>query len=133
MEHRLVHGLQKAFGWSGPEPLGGVFARGTLPERDLCARLLTPTKLLEPRDAPQPQHGRPALPGERRSTSTRVVISVCRLLGRGQPLPMADMQRIGRLLQSGCTLILDMAHFFDPTFGGWLAEHSSGGRPNWCR
>jgi hypothetical protein len=34
---------------------------------------------------------------------------------RGQSAPMADMRRIGSLLQSGCSLILDMAHLFDPT------------------
>jgi hypothetical protein len=114
MEHRLVHGIQKALGWSGPEPLGSVFARGTLPERDLCARLLTPTKLLDlvMRRSLSMDGLRCLVNGADIHPRSYLGLSPAR---RGQPVPMADMQRIGRLLQSGCTLILDMAHFFDPT------------------
>lgn len=47
MEHRLVHAVEKALGWCGPGEMGKRFARGTIPDSDLCARLLTPTKLLD--------------------------------------------------------------------------------------
>jgi hypothetical protein len=114
MEHRLVHGIQKALGWSGPEPLGSVFARGSLPELALCARLLTPTKLLDlvMRRSLSTDGLRCLVNGVDLHPRSYLGLSPAR---RGQPVPMADMQRIGRLLQSGCTLILDMAHFFDPT------------------
>jgi hypothetical protein len=28
MEHRLIHGIDKALGWSGPSELGATFAHG---------------------------------------------------------------------------------------------------------
>lgn len=47
MEHRLVTGIEKAFGWDGPGPVGTAFARGQLADPDLIARLMTPNRLLE--------------------------------------------------------------------------------------
>lgn len=114
MEHQFVTALEKAFGWSGPALLGSTFTRGALPDPDLAARLLTPTGLLD-------------LVMRRSLTmdALRVLVGGVDLhprsyLGRsparrGLPVPMADMQRLGRLLAEGCTLILDMAQMFDPT------------------
>jgi hypothetical protein len=114
MEHRLVQGIQKALGWSGSEQLGSVFARGSLPEPELCRRLLTPTRLLDlvMRRSLSMDGLRCLVNGVDIHPRSYLGLSPAR---RGQSVPMADMQRIGRLLQSGCTLILDMAHFFDPT------------------
>jgi hypothetical protein len=47
VDHHLVDLIEKALGWHGPQPLGCAFARGRMPEQDLCARLLTPTRLLD--------------------------------------------------------------------------------------
>jgi hypothetical protein len=114
MEHGLVHGLQKAFGWSDPEGLGRGFARGSLPDPSLCARLLTPTRLLDL------VMRRSLTMHSLRCLVNGVDVHPRDYLGqsparRGHAVPMADMRRVGQLLQSGCTLILDMAHTFDPT------------------
>jgi hypothetical protein len=34
---------------------------------------------------------------------------------RGYSVPIADMNRMGDLLETGCTLILDQANFYDPS------------------
>lgn len=114
MDHRLVADLQQALTWSGPEPLGTEFTRGSLPDPGLATRLLTPTKLLDlimrraltfPQlrlvDAGQDVHPGRYLKGlpDRRGASVSV----------------PDMRKLGRLLRSGCTLVLDTVDFFDPT------------------
>ena len=134
MEHRLVHGIQKALGWYGPEPLGSVFARGSLPEPELCRRLLTPTRLLDlvMRRSLSMDGLRCLVDGVDLHPRSYLGLSPAR---RGQSVPMADMQRIGRLLQSGCTLILDMAHFYDPTLEvacralQWWSSRTGPGEP----
>jgi hypothetical protein len=46
-DHRLIHGVERALGWTGPSALGTQFARGKLSEPELATRLLTPTRLLD--------------------------------------------------------------------------------------
>lgn len=113
MEHKLVGSIQKALGWSGPEGLGTGFARGALPDSGLCARILNPTKLLDiimrrSLDAPQI-----------RIFQEGVDIHPARFLDdsvnrRNHGVRNANMRRISRLLEEGCTLVLDQADFFDP-------------------
>jgi hypothetical protein len=93
MDHRLVHDLEKAFGWSGPDGLGKAFARGSLSDAGLCIRLLTPARLLV-----HPQAFLRAHP-----------------IRRAEPVQLVDMQRLGRLLKEGCTLVMDGANVYDPT------------------
>lgn len=114
MEHNLVHGVQKALGWSGPDDLGRAFVRGALPDGEICTRLLTPTRLLDlvMRRSLTTYGLRCLVGGVDLNPREYLSLSPAR---RGQSAPMADMRRIGSLLQSGCSLILDMAHLFDPT------------------
>ncbi|MGH3565278.1 MAG: JmjC domain-containing protein [Pseudonocardia sp.] len=114
MDHLLVDGVEKALGWSGPARLGKVFARGQLPDPALCARLLTPHRLLDlamRRSLSPPQFrclqdGHELHPREYTATTrTR----------RGQAIGMVDMDRLGRLLESGITVVLDATDTFDPT------------------
>lgn len=42
----LITNIEKALGWSGPAGVG-EFARGALPDPQLCARLMTPQRLLD--------------------------------------------------------------------------------------
>ncbi|WP_337825281.1 hypothetical protein [Amycolatopsis sp. A1MSW2902] len=114
MDHLLVDGVEKALGWSGPGGLGKVFARGQLPDRALCARLLTPHRLLDltmRRSLSPPQFR--CLQGGR-ELHPREYIAAARTR-RGQAIPMVDMDRLGRLLDSGVTMVLDATDTFDPT------------------
>jgi JmjC domain len=114
MDHRLVHAVEKALGWSGAGALGTRFAHGHLDDPGLCARLLTPTRLLDlvmRRSLAPPQirclqNGSDLHPREYITTATT---------RRGQAIPMVDTRRLGRLLRNGCTLVLDAADTFDPT------------------
>jgi hypothetical protein len=36
VDHQLVHGLEHAFGWSGPDRLDREFVVGALPDPALC-------------------------------------------------------------------------------------------------
>jgi hypothetical protein len=114
MEHRLVRNIEKALSWPGPQELGVTFARGQLPEPDICERLLTPTRFLDlvMRRSLTTYGLRCLVGGVDLNPREYLSLSPAR---RGQSAPMADMRRIGSLLQSGCSLILDMAHLFDPT------------------
>ncbi|MGH3923130.1 MAG: hypothetical protein ACRDTT_09725 [Pseudonocardiaceae bacterium] len=47
MDHFLVQAIEQALGWTGSSGLGVSFARGTAADPELCARLLTPSKLLD--------------------------------------------------------------------------------------
>lgn len=114
MQHKLVAQVEKALGWTDATPLGRAFARGTVEDLSLCPRLLTPTKLLDiimRRSLSHPQmrcfqHGDDVHPNHYLTTEqTR----------RGQSLPMVEMTRLGRLLETGCTLALDSVGTFDPT------------------
>jgi hypothetical protein len=106
MEHRLVHGIEHAFGWTGPDRLGRTFAIGALPDPGLCRRLLTPATLLDliarrSLDSPQlrvRQNGGDLHPREFLTQQPT---------GRGRRIEMADVPRIARLLEHGATLVLD--------------------------
>src|SRR5690348_5608026 len=113
MEHRLVANIEKALGWTGPKELGQDFARGHLPDPELCGRLLTPQRLLDlvMRRSMPPHRLQCLVNGEflhpRRYLQTATA--------RTGEMPMADMQRLGALLKSGCTLVVDQLNAYDPT------------------
>jgi cupin superfamily protein len=113
MDHRLVANIEKALGWSGPEGLGREFCRGPLPERDLCTRLLTPTRLLGliMRRSLAPHRLQCLVNGELLHPHRYLTTATAR---RGQAA-MADMQRLGALLRAGCTLVVDEVNTYDPT------------------
>lgn len=114
MDHYLVQSIEKALGWTGPSGLGVEFARGSIADLGLCSRLLTPHRLLDVvmrRSLAPPQfrcfeHGTELHPD---AYLTRQVTR------RGQTLPVVNMDRLGRLLRSGCTLVLDALDAFDST------------------
>lgn len=113
MYHRLVSGIEAALGWSGPHGLGREFTRGALPERDLCARLLTPTRLLDlvMRRSFAPHRLQCLVDGEFQHPQQYLTTATAR---RGETA-MADMSRIGHLLRAGCTLVVDEVNTYDPT------------------
>ena len=114
MDHGLVQAFEKALGWSGPGGLGLDFARGSMADPQLCLRLLTPQRLLDVimrRSLAPPQfrcfeHGTELHPDAYLSQQ---------VTRRGQSLPVANMDRLGQLLKSGCTVVLDALDAFDPT------------------
>lgn len=114
MEHYLIQSIEKALGWTGPSGLGVAFARGTMPDPALGARLLTPTKLLDVlmRRSVAPPQFRCFQSGTELHPDAYLTHQVTR---RGQTLPVADMDRVGQLLRSGCTVVLDGLDAFDPT------------------
>jgi hypothetical protein len=114
MDHYLTRGIEKALGWTGSEGLGAAFARGTVPDPDLCARLLTPGKLLDVimrRNVSPPQF-RCFQNGNELHPDAYLTQLVTR---RAQVLPVANMDRLSQLMQSGCSLVLDALDSFDPT------------------
>lgn len=130
MDHLLVHGIEHAFGWTGPNRLGREFALGTLPDPSLCPRLLTPAALLDliaRRALHNPQlrvlqNGTDLHP---RDYLTQQPTS------RGHRISMANMPRIGRLLEQGATLVLDDLASLDATLdvacralSWWSGEHT---------
>ncbi|SMD14583.1 JmjC domain-containing protein [Kibdelosporangium aridum] len=114
MEHRLIHGIEKALGWSGPSQLGAAFALGHIDDMEVCTRLLTPTRLLDlvMRRSLAPHRLRILADGGDVHPQQYLPISTAR---RGWGVPMADMRRVGGFLRSGCTLILDEVNTYDPT------------------
>ncbi|MET7989692.1 cupin domain-containing protein [Amycolatopsis sp. NPDC005232] len=114
MDHHLVTAIEKALGWSGPHPLGQDFAYGSMAEPALCSRLLTPGRLLDtimrrPLSSPQFrcfQNGEEIHPD-------RYLADVA--TRRGPSRTMARMDRLGQLMKSGCTIVLDTLDTFDPT------------------
>lgn len=130
MDHRLVHGIEHALGWNGPALVGTEFAIGTLPDPDLCGRLLTPATLLDViarRSLTYPQlrclrgggdlHPRDYLTMQPTS--------------RGHRVSMANMPEIGHLLGQGATLVLDDLGPLDATLevacralAWWAGEHA---------
>lgn len=114
MDHLLVNGVEKALGWSGSGQLGKTFARGQLPEPAVCARLLTPYRLLDlaMRRSLSPPQFRCLQGGH--ELHPREYIATTRTR-RGQTIPMVDMDRLGRLLEAGVTVVLDATDTFDPT------------------
>ncbi|MGA4540895.1 JmjC domain-containing protein [Uniformispora flossi] len=114
MRHRLIEAIEDAFGWTGPDPLGREFVRGTITDESLLPRILTPTRLLElvmRRSLGNPQvrmfrDGTELHPREYLSPAgTR----------RGQNISMVNMRYLGALLTQGATLVLDGTDVFDPT------------------
>ncbi|MGH3624847.1 MAG: JmjC domain-containing protein [Sciscionella sp.] len=128
MDHRLVHAIQEALGWSGPQPLGAEFGFGRMPDPGLCGLLLTPATLLDivlRRSLAYPQlrclqHGHDLHPRDY-LTTTRT--------GRGQSIQVANMRQLGQFLEEGCTLVLDDIGPLDATMevacralGWWAGE-----------
>jgi hypothetical protein len=114
MEHRFVREVEQALSWPGPSMLGKEFARGSISDTGLPTRLLTPHKLLDlimRRSLSVPQF-RCFRAGEELHPSRFLSDLVSR---RGQSIRVPDMRRLGRLLDDGCTLVLDEVNFFDPT------------------
>jgi hypothetical protein len=114
VDHDLVDSIEKSLGWNGPQPLGRGFARGSMPVPGLCARILTPTRLLDVimrRALSSPQF-RCFRGGEELHPDAYLGNVVTR---RGQSLSMARMDRLGRLMSSGCTIVLDTLDSFDAT------------------
>lgn len=114
MDHRLVQAVEKSLRWSGPERIGREFARGTLIDTGLRSRLLTPARMLDlvMRRSLAPHRLRCLVNGADIHPQGYLTMSTTR---RGYSVPVADMRRIGSLLQSGCTLILDQTNVYDPT------------------
>lgn len=114
MDHYLVKAIEKAFDWDSSQPLGQAFALGTMADINLCARLLTPAKLLDliMRRSVSPPQFRCFQGGEELHPDAYVASVATR---RGQSLPMARMDQLGRLMASGCTIVLDTLDSFDPT------------------
>jgi hypothetical protein len=114
MDHRLVQQVEKALGWTGPQPLGTEFGIGAMRDPSLCDRLLTPPKLLAlilRRSLTYPQlrclqHGADLHPTAYLTATTT---------GRGQHIEVADMLRLGCLLREGATLVLDDVGPLDAT------------------
>ena len=131
MEHRLVTGIEKAFGWGGPGPVGTAFARGHLADPDLITRLMTPNRLLETirhRQLANPQL-RCYAEGDEVHPSLFLSTNVNR---RRQAVSQADMAALGRILNDGGTVVLDHVDSFDPTLevacralGWWSGELTS--------
>jgi hypothetical protein len=113
VDHRLIAGIEKALGWTGPEGLGAEFARGPLHDPELCSRLLTPTRLLDlvMRRSLAPHRLRVLVDGDDLHPQHYLTTAAAR---RGQTT-MADMDRLGRLLETGCTLVVDDTGVYDPT------------------
>jgi hypothetical protein len=112
MRHQLINGIEHALGWSGAGRLGEQFARGTLPDRAVCERLLTPTKLLDlvMRRSLTPHRLRCLVNGT--DVHPQDYFTMFEARG-GQAMQMADMYRIGQLIKSGCTLVLNETNTYD--------------------
>lgn len=114
VDHYLVESIEKALGWNGPQLLGRGFARGSISDPDLCARLLTPTRLLDlimRRSLSSPQF-RCFRGGAELHPDAYLSNVVTR---RGQSLSMARMDRLGQFIRAGCTIVLDTLDSFDAT------------------
>ena len=114
MDHTLIVALQQAFGWDGPPEGGGSFARGRLGDGDLGPRLLTPQRMLDliMRRSLAHHRFRCLVDGQDIHPQRYLKMGTSR---RGYSVPIADMTRLGALLESGCTLVLDQANMYDPT------------------
>jgi len=114
MEHQLVTAVEKALGWSSADDLGQQFARGSLADIDLCPRLLTPTRLLDivMRRSLAAHRLQCLVDGTFVHPQNYLTQATAR---RGNAVPMADMRRLGQLIEDGCTLVVDEANTYDPT------------------
>lgn len=114
MNHRLVRDVERALGWSGAAGSVSRFQRGRLPDPELCARLLTPARLLDlvmRRSLTSPQL-RLLRDGAALPVDDYLDVTPTR---RGQIIPMVDMRRLATHLADGCTLVLDAVQRLDPT------------------
>ncbi|MYQ41989.1 Cupin superfamily protein [Streptomyces sp. LamerLS-316] len=116
MDHGLVTGVEEALGWDGPQHLGAGFARGSLRDQDLPARVLTPTRLLDlvmRRNLGNPQI-RCFQDGKELHPGAYLHQDVGGGTGR-DGAGLVHMGRLGNLLREGTTMVLDRADVFDPT------------------
>ncbi|MDX3187744.1 cupin domain-containing protein [Streptomyces sp. MN03-5084-2B] len=115
MEHQLVAAAEKALGWSSAGDLGRRFARGSLADVELCPRLLTPTRLLDivMRRSLAAHRLQCLVDGTFVHPQNYLTQATAR---RGNAVPMADMRRLGQLIDEGCTLVVDEVNTYDPTF-----------------
>lgn len=112
MEHRLIQELEKVLG--GPRTLGKQFARGSLADPALAELLLTPARMLDlimRRSLSTPQLR--AFQDGSELHPTRYYADV--VTRRGQAVRMADMRKLGAILEAGATLVLDEVDVFDPS------------------
>lgn len=114
MDHRLVPGIEQALMWQGPMKLGREFARGTLRDNALGSRLLTPGKLLDLIMRRSLSSARLRVLQSGRDLHPSTFIST-RPIRRSEGVPMVDMERLGRLLKEGATLVLDAVNTYDAT------------------
>lgn len=113
-DHRLIRGVEHALGWAGPSALGTQFVRGKLTNPELVTRLLTPRRLLDV------LMRRSLLPPQVRCLTNGIELHPRDYIDqvtsrRGQAIPMVDMHRLGQLLESGCTLVVDAINRWDAT------------------
>lgn len=130
MDHQLVHGIEHALGWSGPALVGTAFAIGTLPDPDLCVRLLNPATLLDiiaRRSLTYPQLRCLQGGGDLHPRDYLTMAPT----SRGHRVSMANMPRIGHLLKQGATLVCDDLGPLDATLevacralAWWTGEHA---------
>ncbi|MCE7006590.1 cupin domain-containing protein [Kibdelosporangium philippinense] len=114
MDHRLIHHLRQAFDWERPPAAGSPFARGSLGNTTLGPRLLTPQRLLDliMRRSLAHHRFRCLVDGQDLHPQRYIKMGTSR---RGYAVPIADMDRLGALLESGCTIVLDQVNLYDPT------------------
>ncbi|MFE4869487.1 JmjC domain-containing protein [Streptomyces sp. NPDC056682] len=114
MEHQLINAIETALGWDGPGELGKGFARGSMSDPALAARILTPNRLLD--IAMRRSLNRPQFRCFQKGEEVHPAVYYTDVVSpRGQSIPTVNMRSLGRLLGEGATLILDQLNIFDPT------------------
>ena len=114
MQHQLINAVESALHWHGPGKLGVELDRGNIGDTALVERMLTPNKLLNlvmRRSLSNPQF-RAFQNGQELHPRAYLDGNVTR---RGQSLSMVNMRRLGNLLKTGATVVLDQANVADPT------------------
>ncbi|MFG2716898.1 JmjC domain-containing protein [Streptomyces sp. NPDC048416] len=114
MEHQLINAIETALGWEGPDELGKGFARGSMSDPALAARILTPNRLLD--TVMRRSLNRPQFRCFQKGEEVHPAIYYTDVVSpRGQSIPTVNMRSLGGLLGEGATLILDQLNIFDPT------------------
>ncbi|MYY86647.1 MULTISPECIES: cupin domain-containing protein [unclassified Streptomyces] len=114
MEHQLINAIEAALGWNGPGELGKEFARGSMSDPALAARILTPNQLLD--IVMRRSLNRPQFRCFQNSEEVHPAIYYTDVVSpRGQSIPTVNMRSLGQLVGEGATLILDQLNVFDPT------------------
>jgi hypothetical protein len=103
--------------WRSPHGLEGVGRKsvwGQFEDKALCKRILTPHRMLDliMRRSFAHHRFRCLVDGEDIHPQQYIKMSTSR---HGYSVPIADMNRIGGLLETGCTIILDEANMYDPS------------------